>query len=792
MASLIEGYNYDIFISYRQKDNKYDGWVTEFVENLKKELEATFKEDISVYFDINPHDGLLETHDVDASLKEKLKCLVFLPIISRTYCDPKSFAWEHEFKAFIEQASKDQLGLKVKLPNGNVASRVLPIRIYDLDTTDIKLCESVLRGVLRCVDFIYKSAGVNRPLRANEDHPLDNINKTYYRDQINKVANSIKEIVTSMGQHEQKHEVIQKEQHEPVSIQQKSNKTKIIAGSLILLALFVIGFFIVSHLIKPKEKLEKWIAVLPFNNDSPSDTNNPIINGINRDISSNLQSIKDLNVVSQYSAEKYKDPSRYNIREIAKDLNVNYLVTGSIQKYGTNLILRVELIDAINDKTLWSKSYPQDIHETKDIFYIQSQIAKAIAAELKVVITPEEKQLIDKAPTASLTAYDFYQRGREEHIKYWIANKDRETLQKAEDLYHQALQYDSTYALSYTGLARVYWDKHYFQDYLSKNFMDSVLTLCDIALSYDNQLAEAYTLKGGCYSETGKPKQAVEEFDKAIKFNPNDWMAYRWKGRFFYETDWANYIYYLQKAASINRGEELPELLSLMGYAYYSAGFPEKAIQYYKDKLKLDGDSANYYAELSRYENWQEDYNKSIEFGIKGYAIDSTNKTTLVILGSSYAEFGQYDESLKYYNKWIKRSEDQGDEWFLGSSHRIGYIYSQKGNREMAEYYFNKQINYCDRSIELGRLYAQMLYAYYDLAGVYAFRKERDKAYENLQIFNKKPMMSFWMVSLIKTDPLFSSIRNESEFQQIVRDVEVKYQAEHERVRKLLEEQKVF
>jgi hypothetical protein len=158
MASLFEGYEYDIFISYRQKDNKGDRWVSEFVDALKTELESTFKEEICVYFDINPHDGLLETHDVDASLKDKLKCLVFIPIISRTYCDPKSFAWEHEFKAFVEQASKDQFGLKIKLPNGNVANRVLPVRIYDLDTNDIKLCESILGSVLRSIDFIYKSS----------------------------------------------------------------------------------------------------------------------------------------------------------------------------------------------------------------------------------------------------------------------------------------------------------------------------------------------------------------------------------------------------------------------------------------------------------------------------------------------------------------------------------------------------------------------------------------------------------------------------------------------------------
>jgi hypothetical protein len=70
MSSIIEGYNYDIFISYRQKDNKGDRWVSEFVEALKTELESTFKKKISVYFDINPHDGLLETHDVGASLKD--------------------------------------------------------------------------------------------------------------------------------------------------------------------------------------------------------------------------------------------------------------------------------------------------------------------------------------------------------------------------------------------------------------------------------------------------------------------------------------------------------------------------------------------------------------------------------------------------------------------------------------------------------------------------------------------------------------------------------------------------
>ena len=113
MPSIIPGYEYDIFISYRQKDNRSDQWVTKFLQALKEELDATFKEDISIYFDENPHDGLHEHHEVDDSLKEKLKCLIFIPIVSQTYCDPKCFAWEHEFKVFVEQAGKDQFGLNL-------------------------------------------------------------------------------------------------------------------------------------------------------------------------------------------------------------------------------------------------------------------------------------------------------------------------------------------------------------------------------------------------------------------------------------------------------------------------------------------------------------------------------------------------------------------------------------------------------------------------------------------------------------------------------------------------------
>lgn len=198
MASIFSGYEYDIFVSYRHNDNQYDGWVTEFVEKLRRELVATVKEKLTIFFDENPEDGLLESHHVDHTITSKIKALIFIPIVSQTYCDTKSFAWNQEFLAFSKAASQDRFGREIKLANGNFTSRILPIKIHEIETEDTRLLEDVLQGVLRSIDFIYHAQGVNRPLRPKDDDRQDNVHNTIYRNQINKVANAIKEIISGL------------------------------------------------------------------------------------------------------------------------------------------------------------------------------------------------------------------------------------------------------------------------------------------------------------------------------------------------------------------------------------------------------------------------------------------------------------------------------------------------------------------------------------------------------------------------------------------------------------------
>ena len=784
MASLIPGYEYDIFISYRQKDNKHDGWVTEFVNQLKGELESTFKEEISVYFDINPHDGLLETHDVNASLKEKLKCLVFIPIISRTYCDPKSFAWEHEFKTFVEQASQDQFGLKVKLPNGNVANRVLPVRIHDLDNDDMKLCESVLDGVLRGIDFIYKEPGVDRPLTSDDDE-RNNLNKTKYRNQVNKVALAIKEIITAIKKHSQQEGTVQKEVAEANLEKPKILNAKIIIASGIILTLILLGYFLIPTLSNPKEQLEKSIAVLPFKSLSDDPAQQYLADGMMDAILLHLQKFNDLRVLSRTSVEQYRGTKK-TTHTISLELGVAYLLEGSFQKSGDNVRLIVQLIKASKKEShAWANEYNRN---WKDIFSVQSEVAQTIAGELHTIITPEEKKLIEKTATTNLTAYDLYLKAND-YQKDYHKTHNQSSYQTAVNLYKAALEIDTAFAKAYSGLASAYYDRYYWPDYFKGNFMDSCLILVNKALSLDDKLDEAYCIKGLYYQQIGHIKEALDNYDKALKINPNYYLAYFSKGFILAVVihDFVKGLECGQKALNLVRGNERPSALESVGYVYLFVGFPDKAKYYYQEALKLDGDSAKYFHNLSWLELSVENFEEAFILSKRANEVDSTYLPDISFCSIE----GHKEEAYLLAKKYVEHYKKAG-EFILHSSHRIGYAFWQVGKYKEAEYYFNQQIKFDEESIKLGRNIAQSKVAYYDLAGAYAFLGDKAKAFKCLDEFDKMNFFHLWLISYAKHDPLFDSIRNEGRFQKILKNMEDKYLAEHERVRKWLEENKML
>jgi TolB-like protein/Tfp pilus assembly protein PilF len=542
MGSIIPGFEYDIFISYRQKDNRGERWVSEFVEYLKTELESTFKEDVSIYFDINPKDGLLETHDVGASLKEKLRCIVFIPIISQTYCDPGSFAWQNEFCTFNRFAKGDRFGRDIKISSGNVASRILAIRIHDLEREDNALLENETGGLFRAVEFIYRSPGVNRPLRAKEDHPQDNLNKTYYRDQINKVANAIKEIIYG----------IKKPGSQPVSGTAFLQETKTAESG----------------------RTGRSIIVLPFENMSPDPEQDYLSDGLTEEIITDLSQVPEMVVISRSSAMTFKG-ARKKVTEIAREVNVQYVLAGSVRKAGNDLRITVQLIDAVNDTHLWADKYSGKIN---DIFTIQEKVAGSVVEALKMKFRPSEKK-----QTSNLAAYDLYLLGR-----YYWNKRTEEGLGLCIKYFEQAIDLDKNYALAYAGLSDAYYigaDWNYLKPLEA---YEKSRTLAKKAILLDSNIAEAHaTLAGIADNYEYDYEKAESLYRIAIKLNPN------------YATGWQWYADYLARLgrfeeaiASIGQALQLDPFSPMKNFAYgfifYYKGDYDNAMLKFNDTLKID------------------------------------------------------------------------------------------------------------------------------------------------------------------------------------------------------------
>jgi TolB-like protein len=454
MPSTHPDYEYDIFISYRQNDNQLTqasiGWVTSFVEALRVELEATLKNPVSIYFDENPHDGLLETHQVDASLAKKLKCLVFIPIISQTYCDEHCFAWEHEFIPFLNMAKEDELGMNITLSNGNVVSRVLPIKIHDLDTDDQHILEAVLDGPLRSIDFIYAEPGVNRPLKPNDDRSL-NLEKTDYHNQINKVANALKDIGTSIlksskttpeGTTENVNTTVK-----PVAnVTSKGGKTRKLMLPLALVAVLILAFFFLKpYLAKEtvdKDISEVGLAILPLKNISAGADIDFLSYALKDEIHEALALSKKFAFLSSSQATAVYKDKNLSPQEIGHELGVDYVLAGSYQISGDQLNVRVEFADAETGKSVWTHKFIVK-YEAANIFPMQTDIAQKVLA----IFNESDQDLTQPKPSINLEAYSHYVKGLE-----WLNKGANKTKLNAIKEFSQAITLDSTHTQSWLKL----------------------------------------------------------------------------------------------------------------------------------------------------------------------------------------------------------------------------------------------------------------------------------------------------------------------------------------------------
>jgi TolB-like protein len=675
MASIIPGYEYDVFVSYRQNDNR-SGWVAEFVAALKEELAATVKEPVSVYFDTNPEDGLLETHNVDKSLKGKLKCLILIPVISQTYCDPNCFAWKYEFLAFNRMAKEDQLGRDIRLANGNIASRILPVKIHNLDPEDKTLLENELGGMLRSIDFIYKEAGVNRPLRLTDD-PKENLNKSQYRNQVNKLANAVKEIIAGSKNHNSETKNRASENmtkgNSPIPLKSKSFKVKAATISLFIIVLLVSGYFLL-HFKFSTEPIDRSIAVLPLENMSNDPKQGYFSDGMMQEILNHLFMIGGLKIPSATSSLRFKG-SRLSVREIAKELGVSFILEGNVSASGENVRIIVRLINGKNEQLLWTEDYKRTMTAI-NLLDIQSDVAQKVAENLKVVLDPEVTKRIKARPTENTEAYLLFLQATQE-----VGQHDY-----VQQLLEKAIVLDPGFADAYAELA-FYWliQGNDLYGTLNRNqVLEKTEPLLKKALELDNNSIMAHTYLASVLLWYDWDFKSVErEFGIVNQLNPSSSDAY---------LEFVQYLIITGKFEeaikmsnkSFNDYDITGHKYVTLALAYCFSGQQEKALQTvdtYMNIFQSDNfilyNSMRIYVSLGKYEKVIDLFNKNLA----NKPINDLSDCFLGYLGIAFYKTGRISQSTSFLKELSSKSikPSAGSPYFFEAA-----VYLAMGKKEEA------------------------------------------------------------------------------------------------------------
>src|SRR5215475_13502564 len=261
---------------------------------------------------------------------------------------------------------------------------------------------------------------------------------------------------------------------------------------------------------------EKSIAVLPFENRSEDKANAYFANGIQDEILTRLSKIADLKVISRTSTQHYKSAPQ-NLPEIAKQLGVAHIVEGSVQKSGDAVRVNVQLIKAANDSHLWADTFDRKL---TDIFSVESEVAKAIADQLRAKLTGEEEQVIAAKPTNNPDAYDAYLRGLAYTLKTTSSPANALGAQK---YLREAVRLDPKFALSWALLSNVE-ARGYLQLTVqpTEALREEARQAAETALTLQPNLGEAILAKGYYHYACLKDYDtAVHYFERARQFLPN-------------------------------------------------------------------------------------------------------------------------------------------------------------------------------------------------------------------------------------------------------------------------------
>ena len=450
------------------------------------------------------------------------------------------------------------------------------------------------------------------------------------------------------------------------------------------------------------------IAVLPFENGSGNPELDYLSDGVSETLIDKLSQLPQLKVISRNSSFKYRG-KELEFKDIAAKLGVRAIVTGKVTKLGDDLSVRVEMIDGLEDRQIWSEQYNR---KAADIFAIQKEIAQEAADELRVKLTGAQEEQLTNSGTNNPQAYELLLKGR------FYRNKPiTEESQKAIDYFEKAVAADPSYALAYADLAEMYRINYNNSVLDPKEFAPKAEAAAQRAVELDDTLAEGHMVRGNLRMNAWDWKGAEQETKRAIDLNPNLGRAH----------------------------DAYAEYLSLVGRHDEAIAEAKRARELDPLYLRLHRNLGAKFLNARR-------YGEAIEALEKAFELDPKYEGAHVYLGYTYAAMGRYREAIDRYER-VRRERT-----FFSPSTQIylGAAYAGAGEIEKAR-------SILKELVESGKYYSPA-----ELAILYVALGEREQALASLEkAYAERDLQLKYLTTEAGYDPISADPR----FRELVRKV---------------------
>jgi TolB-like protein/DNA-binding winged helix-turn-helix (wHTH) protein/Tfp pilus assembly protein PilF len=414
------------------------------------------------------------------------------------------------------------------------------------------------------------------------------------------------------------------------------------------------------------------LAVLPLESLSNDASQDYFADGMTDELISDLGQISALRVISRTSVMGYKH-ARKPLPQIARELNVDAIVEGTVLRSGEQVRITAQLIDAAADKHLWSQSYEGEL---KDTLALQNQVARAIADQIRINLNPQEQAALKTAKVVNPEAYESYLKGR-----YFWNKRTPDSLKVALAYFNQAIDEDPTYAQAYSGLADTYallgdWQ---YGVMTPKEALPKAKAAATKALELDGTLSEAHNSLAFCFDAFDWDlESAGKEFQRAIELNPGYATAHHWYawhlsllGRY----DEA--IAEMRKAKSLDPlsliiNADLAELLVI-------AHFYDESIIQSRKTIEMDPNFALAHNQLAQAYLQKHMNAEAIAELQKAVELSASCPTCIANLARAYAASGRTNEAAKRLSD-LKNHSNGG----YSDAAEVSMVYAALGDKDQA------------------------------------------------------------------------------------------------------------